>query len=266
MDLAALALKTGLKSEEGGMLDKLARWFDSDTSGSVSHAVNLSRADRFWTCQPATSLGKLAVLMSERVRRVAICDPDTNQVLGVVSQTSVLRKIAENISILGDHAHSKIGDVFTKLKSDSVLSVGQGVPARTAFEVMLDNNVSGIALVDDDGRLVTNMSASDIRVMAKMNLDSFDVLSLPALEFVGRMRSEASKLGVASAHTSFIASDDTKIDRAIVVDRADTLGTCINLFVASRLHRVYTVDSEGRPDGILSITDILGALTGSIVL
>lgn len=265
MDLAALALKTGMKTTPtGGLLDRLARWFDPDTSGSVAHAINLSRADRFWTCQPTTSLGKVAALMAERVHRVAVCDPETRMVVGIISQSGLLAKIVENIDLLGD-AHSKpISECFPKIGHMEVLSVGQGVPARTAFEVMLANNVSGVALVDSAGRMVTNMSASDIRMMAKQSIEKFDVLDLPALEFVAQMRKAAAEAGVRAS--SFVASAERKVDRSITVEPTDSLGTVMNLMASSKLHRVYVLDAEGHPIGVVSITDIMGLLSGRKVL
>lgn len=282
LDLAVLATRTGLHTAPtGGLMDKLARWFDPDTSGSVSHAINLSRSDRFWTCQPTTSLGKIVALMAERVHRVAVLDPETNMVVGIISQSGLLAKLAENMDMLGDEVTKPISSFLPRLtsgttsgavtgagagtgeaaSSPAVLSVKQGAPARAALELMAANNVSGVALVDDTGRLVTNMSASDVRMMARESLDKFDVLELPCLEFVSRMREAAAKAGVR-AHSNFVADGERKVDRAICISATDSLMTVINLLVASHLHRVYVVDGEHRPTGVVSITDIMAIISG----
>lgn len=282
LDLAVLATRTGLSTAPtGGLMDKLARWFDPDTSGPVSHAINLSRNDRFWTCQPTTSLGKIVALMAERVHRVAVLDPETNMVVGIISQSGLLAKLAENMDMLGDQVTKPISEFLPRLKASAaaagagagagaasipaVLSVKQGAPARAALELMAANNVSGVALVDDEGRLVTNMSASDVRMMARESVEKFDVLELPCLEFVSRMREAASKAAI-HAHSNFVAGGERRVDRAITIAASDSLMTVMNLLVASRLHRVYVVDGEGFPTGIVTITDIMAIISGRTAL
>ena len=50
-------------------------------------------------------------------------------------------------------------------KKSKVITVNISKTAAHAFKVILENNISGVAIVDDDNHLVSNLSISDIKVL-----------------------------------------------------------------------------------------------------
>jgi CBS-domain-containing membrane protein len=44
---------------------------------------------------------------------------------------------------------------------------------------------------------------------------------------------------------------------------SDTFGSIIKRLAAQRLHRIYIVDSDGLPTGLVSLTDVLSVLVRS---
>jgi len=100
--------------------------------------------------------------------------------------------------------------------------------------------VSGVAVVDNNGKLVGNTSAKDLKLfmLDRGNL-SLDQL---IMEYLSAIRQREM---VNEAHPS------------CSVQLSASIGHVIELMSATKYHRVFLVDKEGRPIGVLSVTDIL---------
>ena len=114
MDLTALALNSGLDTKPtGGVLDRLARWFMPDASEVVAAAVNLSHNDPYVSVFPGAKLSKVFEGMAHGYHRIAIESVDAGEIIGLVTQTQMIRLLAGHRHLLGRLADATLGELFT---------------------------------------------------------------------------------------------------------------------------------------------------------
>jgi CBS-domain-containing membrane protein len=94
-------------------------------------------------------------------------------------------------------------------------------------------------LVDNNGKLIANISASNIKGMTRANIQ---LLYRPLTDFLARDR----KRGWWQLPIT------TTLDT--------TLENVLLQFVAAKVHRMYIVDDDGKPVGEVSISDIVRQL------
>ena len=98
--------------------------------------------------------------------------------------------------------------------------------------------------MDATGAIVANFSVSDVRKLASVTnkADTQAALSLLVLEFLRTQRG------------------DTGVTPPVTVNVTDTVLVAVQLLAESRLHRLYIVDEDRKPVGVLSLTDIIRSL------
>jgi len=126
-----------------------------------------------------------------------------------------------------------------------VISVISTESTINAFKIIHQNKISAVAVVDETGKLIGNLSASDLKGAVITDDDEgaqpFGSLLLPVITFL--KQGGMSKLPVA---TCFISS---------------TLSFVLLKIIALHVHRLWIVDEEGKAIGIISLTDIMQAVT-----
>jgi len=161
-------------------------------------------------------------------------------VLGLLTQSDIIRFAAENLMWI------KREPLFQKTLRQ--LSLGQRKPiivqpdvlAYQAFkEIHNKEGREGVALVDNSGKLIANISASNIKGMTRANIQ---LLYRPLTDFLARDR----KRGWWQLPIT------TTLDT--------TLESVLLQFVAAKVHRMYILDDEGKPVGEVSISDIVRQL------
>ena len=152
-------------------------------------------------------------------------DADAARVVAIVSQLDVLRFLSRKVDALGsklaDASLNELGLVgggpsdscvwrpsssprdgpnrpaarvargttrTTIARVGSVVTAPWNATALECFKLMRDRNVSALGVVDDAGRLVANLSASDLR---RLDRESFRLLALPVAEFISRRKGDA---------------------------------------------------------------------------
>jgi len=184
-------------------------------------------------------LSALEVLARERTLHcLAVTDTDRN-LLNIVTQSQLLRFVQENLDLLGPKANKPVGKIAGALKE--VYKVNQSLPAIEAFKVMNGTDVSGLAVIDDDGRIVDNISLRDLKAMAP-DAGLFWRLFGTTKTFLEKLQAE--RLGGRPYSVQVCSTDDT-------------LGDIIKRLVDQKIHRIYITDSDQKPIGLLSLKDIL---------
>jgi len=107
-----------------------------------------------------------------------------------------------------------------------------------AMRYIRDCNVSGIAITDNDGKLITNLSASDF---LNVPLDKFSI-------FGGSIK-------------TFLQQTRTSQMKPISCRINDTMETLFHRMDKFKVHRIYIVDNVMKPVGFVSLTDIMEFLT-----
>jgi CBS domain-containing protein len=122
-----------------------------------------------------------------------------------------------------------------------VATIPDTASAADAFELLDAKRLSGIAVVDEDGRLVGNTSAKDIkRAVLDAGRTSMDMDILSYLACVRQGEVEKKE-----KHPFCHVHDDA------------TVGHVVNLMAKTGFHRLFVVDKDMRPVGVVSFTDII---------
>jgi len=199
-----------------------------------------SESKTLWHFDEKDSLSKLLDVFSVGVHRVLVSHKTREKnYWSFVSQTDVLRYL----KVQSYRRESKIKDVFlTKLsdlnlgKTDQKIStLPLSATAITGFRVMIHNNeLSALPIIDESGKLVNTLSAADFR---HVSLDNIKETFLPANKFLAIYR---------------------KKHYVSVTGRLDELlSSIVDKLLLRSVHRVWIVDTDLKPVGAVSLTDII---------
>jgi len=164
---------------------------------------------------------------------------EEESVLGLFTQSDIVRFLASNPYwlALSPKAQKTLRelDIF-KTPSEKVVSVEQTIPAYEAFKKIADSNSTGIVVHDSEGRIVANLSASNIRGISRRN---FQLLYRPLYEFLQRDRRRGWWT------------------MPICIRENDTLEKCVLQFGATKVHQMYVCDDNGKATNVVTLTDVL---------
>jgi CBS-domain-containing membrane protein len=110
----------------------------------------------------STNLLEIAKTFAKGVHRVAVIDSTIKRVEDVFSQIDMVQFLAERGVWIGSKLEKPIYQ--TSLYSKSVETVGRSTTAVQAFRKMKQSGYSGLGVVDDNGRMVASISATDLLV------------------------------------------------------------------------------------------------------
>ena len=188
------------------------------------------------------------------------------RVVAMLSQTDIVAFIAKHApASLGALTTARLGDLG--IASAPVVSVPQGMPAAHAFAALLarGGEVSAAAVVATgepgcvDGSVLGDASVSSLRGLSSARVPS---LASPILDF---LRAPATTPGDADAAGAWgvRGADAAPAPLAVVAPVCVAPGAPFEKLLTlvagggARRHRAYVVDGQGRPEGIISLTDVL---------
>ncbi|KAH9252913.1 hypothetical protein BASA81_009069 [Batrachochytrium salamandrivorans] len=196
--------------------------------------------------QEGSKLRDVVRILATKAKRVPVLGPN-GRVVQIISQSQITELINKFEAFADLLSKSTLAQTGFGLKP--VLTVKATDPARLAFQIMVENNVSSVCVVDEEtGQVLTALSTKDIRLLPRIEnaaLVDANLLSLSCQEFVARIR----QLNLT-----------TTMAACAVVDLGSNLHVVLGKLAASRLHRVYVVDAERKPVGVISVSDVVVAL------
>ena len=158
-------------------------------------------------------------------------------VVGLLSQSDLVRHLHAHDAQLGPLRDARVCDLL--LGTAPVACVGAATSALDAFRRLLGGrHVSAVGILSPAGTLIGNLSVSNLRGLTPAQ---YGRLALPVAAFVAEQHAESLVL-VSVAPTSTLFS---------VLDR----------MVHARVHHVYVVDDQGRPERMITPTDVLRLIT-----
>jgi CBS domain-containing protein len=143
-------------------------------------------------------------------------------------------------------------DIMTK----EVITINQDASIEELSELLLDNNISGVPVVDNDGKVVGIATEGDI-IVKDTNLHFpryFKLLdSIIYLESLTEFKNSLKKhfaIKVSEIMTSEIVSCTTE---TLVDDIA-------NMMVENKINRIPVLSAEKKPEGIITRADIIKSM------
>jgi len=176
------------------------------------------------------------------LHRLVVLDDD-GTVLNLITQSHIIDFLYQNIDKIGSKMNKPVGDFFKNI----IYSVKEDEQAIEAFKLMMEKNVSGVAIVDEEGKVKGNISSRDLKAIATDG-SLFWRLYSKAYLFRQNARKEA---------------DPTPPRGTVTVHKGDSLGEVIKKLAENKIHRVYVIDEERRPLGVISLRDVLVEILSS---
>lgn len=178
-----------------------------------------------------------------RVHRVVVTKPDGIPI-GLLAQSTVVQFLNQHLAEFGTELSRPITDYG--LGTHGVTFIPQSGTALNAFKQMLDKKISSVGICEDD-KLLTVISTSDIKhVLTKGTLTC---LNENVVDFASEIR---------------LATAGDEAAPSIQIHNTGTLDVVIKKLVATKIHRLYVTHDQGKPVGVVTLTDILRAVTNSV--
>jgi CBS domain-containing protein len=228
MDMVAFVVGASSQSGEADMSEAMKRQFQRP----VFDIMNASDTDPFLPVPTHSRLGEvLHLFYSQGIHRLPLVDSQNNLV-GIVSQWDI-------VNFLNEHKgrHELVRQMSKSLfeldlAPGKVVSVSHRATLKDCFTAIMGYKISGVAVVDEGGRLVGTISASDLKGVTQEN---FITLGLPVADFLKVRHKEG----------------------ALSCVREATLGQVVEVVARTGLHRVFVIDAAQKPISVVTLTDIL---------
>lgn len=193
----------------------------------------------------APLLQAIQTMVDHKVHRIPVVS-NTGEMQTIVTQSHVVSLISKNIAEF-PVASKRIGDL--KLGYKNVITVQKNELAIHAFKLIYDRKVSGVAVVDENGELFGNISASDIRFIES---DASGIRRLFATneEFINN-----------------VPKRPDQVPGPYFVRPSSTVEEVIMKLTVTKAHRVYVVDDLGgkrNPIGVVSLADVLETIVHAL--
>eukprot|EP00013_Stygamoeba_regulata_P028216 CAMPEP_0177652176 /NCGR_PEP_ID=MMETSP0447-20121125/12969_1 /TAXON_ID=0 /ORGANISM="Stygamoeba regulata, Strain BSH-02190019" /LENGTH=304 /DNA_ID=CAMNT_0019155361 /DNA_START=64 /DNA_END=978 /DNA_ORIENTATION=- len=206
-------------------------------STSVGDIVGLNpEGSRLWIYEGVTPIIETLRPLALGIHRVLVTakdDFDRHEVYRVLSQTDVVRFLLRNASCLGGLLKTRVDELG--LVSGNVETITTKDIAIEGFRKMVRSQVLGLAIVDDEGRIVGSLSSSDVRGLTPAKLKN---VILPVPEYLRNVT------GAPAAHP-------------ITCTAHDSLEEVMLKAIAGKVHRVFVVDASQKPIGVITLSDII---------
>jgi len=192
-----------------------------------------------WIVEYDTSLDKVIDMMSKGIHRVLVrgdsVDGETEY--RVLSQSDMLKFLVEfsnHVDSLKLDMTKSVSDLGLVPLSHVVRSVNEESTARQCFQKMFEFNVTALPILNQNSRIIGCISATDLRGLTSLSLDTLD---LPVLEFLQK-RQRYLKLPVS-------VKNDTSMKEVC------------GILMSRKIHRVWVVDDEQRILAVITLSDII---------
>jgi len=218
--------------------------------------------------------------LRQRLHRLAVFSRDRQRIVNVASLSDFVSFLYQNKGLL--QLNLMLAPVSTLGIYRPVISVPYNTRFIDALEILARNRISGLAITDENYRLIGNFSASDLRGVSARTAEFFDysiadVLSIvPGRKFSSRPKPETPPVSAStfnnppttsSSSPSYSASSTSSdaelslrnsgLSSTVHCRLATPFSQVLEKLVTNHIHRLYVVDSLDRPIGVITLGDIL---------
>jgi len=220
-------------------------WFSEQlqkTGQTISQIAGLSQKNKLIPVMEGTTiLNIMQIMISNNAQRVPIVSTH-NKLINFVTQSSLLQYFATNSSKLGKYGDSTLSELGFQPKH--VFAVKESAKALDAFKLMSEHKITGVPILDSEGDIITNLSSKDLRTVLT-DPQFFDKLQLPVERFASELKTK-----------SFLHNAETMYPK-ICCKFSNKFADVLHKLAATKIHRIYIVDQNEHPVGVISLHDII---------
>eukprot|EP00123_Amoebidium_parasiticum_P012995 comp21700_c0_seq1/m.30623 comp21700_c0_seq1/g.30623 ORF comp21700_c0_seq1/g.30623 comp21700_c0_seq1/m.30623 type:complete len:324 (-) comp21700_c0_seq1:213-1184(-) len=167
------------------------------------------------------------LMKQRRAHRLLVQDP-AGAVVAVITQMGLLRILHENVDDLYDQPAATLASLG--LAAKPLVTCTTTDPALGTLQRLRDAHISGLGVVDGQGRLVGELSLAAVRALDEEHTAALRTAT------VGALMGERPPL---------TCGPDTALRQVVA------------MLHTQRQYRVFVVDNERRPVGVVTLTDCL---------
>lgn len=200
----------------------------------VEKAINKSLIDVFFSLSGTMSVNHLIEEFTRGLHRTTVKDEDET-ICNIVSQSDVARYVVSKYATLDTVSKRALNTPLSNLglRKQKVVTIEKSKPTVEGFRLIDETKVDALAVVDEEGHLCGTLSASDLR---GLGTDMFARLKLPVAEFL------------------------EKQDKNVIAKYEDSVKEVIEQILQTGVHRLWVLDEDGKPDNVISLTNVMKAL------
>jgi len=212
----------------------------SSVGDSADFLTNYSHQNKLVVLQNNATFKDLLIALSTAYR-VAIAD-EHNNIVDYVSQSEVVKFLTERglFSSIGSKTIEEL-----HLVSKDVISINDHQRVVEAFKLMVIKKVSGVAVTDEYGRLIGQISSSDIKNIT------------PTIEMV------YSLYDLYHPYRKNLIEKFKVPEKTIIIGSGSTLNQVLETIVLYKLHRIFVIGMYNQAVGVITLTDIIKLLVAN---
>jgi len=198
-------------------------------------------------------LAALQLMLKKKSHRVLVVDQK-----GGLANFITQSRVAQFLPYLMEK--SPIGQKTLKdlkLGLKAVTCVNSKATAFSAFKTMVKERKSGLAVVDDLGKMVGTISISDFKLCGYESR-FFDLLGKSVSEYLAEVVNNPES-NIRTKVLSWL-QEQGKPPVVVKCTANDNLLLVMRFFNFYGVHRIFIVDEQGRPAGVISLQDLLATI------
>jgi CBS domain-containing protein len=218
---------------------KAMEYLTSSPQISTQSLKYLSQMRKFRTVLLSDSLMPVISSLAQGSHVIGVIDDQQqNKLIGVITQGQFFQQVCAKLhaSVFNNTDGCSLQQLLDlKYVTSPVKSIKSSVKAYEAFELMSKLDLSGLAVVNNDGVLIHNTSATDIKLWLIHNASFEDSIE----QFLINIR----KLALTERFPITVCTLDDSLRRAL------------QKLQATKYHRLWIVDPKTQPVGVFALTD-----------
>jgi len=228
-------------SNEDVEKEQALMWLTASPHISTNTLSYLAKMRPFTTIKSTDTLLAVAEALANGHHIVGIIDEAKKELTNILTQGQLFQQVAAMWSAGPFKEDASDGLKLQSLMdlkyiTSPVKSVVGNVKAADAFGQMAKFNLSGLAVVDSDGNLIHNTSATDIKLWLQSECKFDDTIE----NFLISIRK---------------MSLDERFPVTMCV-LGDSFKRAVQKLHATKYHRMWIIDDKKKPIGVLALTDI----------
>jgi len=188
------------------------------------------------TIDDRATLRQVLETFSQGIHRVMVGDgtPEKTKMLSQVDVILFLLDKYGQLPAASRKSLDELGLVLQHRLLNKIVAMSVKNSAVEGFRKIYRQGVSAIAILSDDDKLVGTLSASDVRGLTP---DNVNLVLQPVLEFLSKKYPNPRP--------------------PVTLSRNDTLKEVMEKIIMGKVHRVWIVDANNRPIGVVTLSDVI---------
>lgn len=150
-------------------------------------------------------------------------------------------------------------DTVAMIMTRTTYCVGPEVPIETVVGLMLERHLSGVPVIDGDGRPIGIVSKTDVLRHAHESGDGVEEVASAGRRVDGTLGE-----GFHATEVHGTPVHEIMMPVVFVIEQDTTITAACALMAAEGVHRLPVVSADGRVTGILSTLDVVRWVAASV--